>query len=84
MVQGQRFDLEWIMPLDPGLMTHVTLFDLSKQPPSAAVGHGSDEAETLLDLWTVLIDRDEDPAAIAYVAAAYTKRTGQEPVRPTR
>jgi hypothetical protein len=81
---ARRFDLEWIMPLEPGLMTHVTLFDVSKQPPVVAVGHGGDEADTLLDLWTTLIDRDEDAAAITYVAAAYTKRTGQPPVRPTR
>jgi hypothetical protein len=81
---ARRFDLEWSMPLEPGLMTHATLLDLSKQSSPVAVGYGSDEADTLLDLWTTLIDRDEDAAGIAYVAAAYTKRTGQPPVGPTR
>ena len=83
MTQGQRFDLEWLMPLEPGLMTHATLLDLSKEPSPVAMGHGSDETDTLLDLLTSLIDQGEDCAAVAYVAAAYTKRTGHPPVTPT-
>ena len=67
-----RFELEWVLPQEPGLMTHVTLFD-GENPPHfvLAVGHGADEADTLLDLWTTLIDRDEPSEAIAFVAAAY-------------
>ena len=48
-----------------------------------AVGHGADEADTLLDLWTTLVDRNEPSEAIEFVAAAYRRRTGSEPERPT-
>ena len=48
-----------------------------------AVGHGAEEADTPLDLWTTLVDRDEPTAAIAFVAAAYRRRTGREPERLT-
>ena len=84
-----RFELEWVLPLEPGLTTHVTLFDEERTGsfPLAvgvmAVGHGADEADTLLDLWTTLMDRDEPSEAIAFVAAAYRRRTGREPERPT-
>ena len=71
-------------------MTHVTLFDEERKVPYhalavgvMAVGHGADEADTLLDLWTTLVDRDEPTEAIAFVAAAYRRRTGREPERPT-
>ena len=51
----KRFVLEWIVPLEPGLSTHVALYDLECDPPHAvAVGDGGDEAEALLDLWTTL------------------------------
>jgi hypothetical protein len=85
-----RFELEWVLPLELGLMTHVTLFDEEQRTapfPLAvgvmAVGHGADEADTLLDLWTTLVDRDEPSDAIAFVAAAYPRRTGREPERAT-
>ena len=66
-----RFDLEWVLPLEPGLTTHVTLFDEERTGsfPLAvgvmAVGHGADEADALLDLWTTLIDRKAPSEAIA-------------------
>jgi hypothetical protein len=84
-----RFELEWVLQQEPGLMTHVTLCDEERTGsfPLAvgvmAVGHGADEADTLLDLWTTLMDRDEPSEAIALVAAAYRRRTGREPERPT-
>jgi hypothetical protein len=79
----QRFALEWILPQEPGLATHVTLYDAERhQQHALGVGHGADEADTLLDLWTSLIDRSEPPEAIAYVAGAYAKRTGRTPERP--
>ena len=44
----KRFVLEWIVPLEPGLSTHVALGDLECDPPHAvAVGDGGDEAEAL-------------------------------------
>jgi hypothetical protein len=78
----KRFELEWVLPLEPGLSTHVTLFDLECDPPHAVgVGQGGDEAEAVLDLWTTLTDRDESADAITFVANAYTRRTGRPPER---
>ena len=48
-----------------------------------AVGHGADEADTLLDLWTTLVDRDEPSEAIEFVAAAFRKADWREPERRT-
>jgi hypothetical protein len=79
-LERKRYDLEWVLRLEPGLETHVTLFDLQTHPPEAvAVGHGADEAEALLDLWTILNGRDESADAITVVADAYKRRTGRAP-----
>jgi len=78
----KRFELEWILPLEPGLSTRVTLHDLQCDPRHAlAIGEGGDEAEALLDLWTTLIEPGDSAEAVAYVAAAYRKRTGRQPER---
>jgi hypothetical protein len=70
----KRFDLEWILPLEPGLSTHVTLYGLQcDRPHRVAVGHGGDEAEALLDLWTTLTDRNESADAIAFVTTGGTR-----------
>jgi hypothetical protein len=80
-----RFELEWVLPLEPGLPTHVTLYDLQLFPPAAvAGGHGGDEAEALLDLWRGLAGRPEVVDAIPVVAEAYARRTGRPPTRRTR
>ena len=82
-----RFELEWVLLLEPGLTTHVTLFDEERTAPYAlavgvmAVGHGADEADALVDLWTTLVDRKEPSEAIAFVVDAYRRRTGHEPER---
>ena len=61
----------------------MTLYDSDQHTDHiVGVGHGGDDADTLLDLWTTLIDRDERSEAAAYVAAAYTKRAGKAPARP--
>jgi len=74
------FELEWILPLEPGLSTHVTLFNLGCCPPHAlAAGEGADEADALLDLWTKLTARSEPAEAIAIVAEAHHRRTGRQP-----
>ena len=53
----QRFILEWALPLEPGLETHVTLFDRAGAAPHPiAASQGPDEADTLLALWTRLTD----------------------------
>src|SRR4051812_10133433 len=78
----KRFDLEWIVPLEPGLPTHVSVYDLECVPPHAiAAGQGGDEAEALLDLWSTLDSRDESADAITFVADAYRRRTGRQPER---
>ena len=43
------------------------------------MGHGADEEEALLDLWATMVDRQEAPQAIAYVAAAYGRRAKKPP-----
>jgi hypothetical protein len=79
----QRFTLEWVLPLEPGLSTHVTVFDMECFPPhSLAVGEGADEAEALLALWTALNGQYELVDAIAVVAETYCKRTGRFPEPP--
>lgn len=64
-----RYELEWALPLEPGLVTHVTLFDLEPYPPkTVAGGQGPDEAEALLDLWTTLTARRDSADATSLVA----------------
>jgi hypothetical protein len=76
----KRFDLQWVLPLEPGLATHAALVDLQCDPPhDVAIGQGGDENEALLDLWTTLTDRAESPDPIAFVAQAYQRRTRQLP-----
>jgi hypothetical protein len=63
----KRFDLEWIVALEPGLSTHVTLYDRQCDPPHAvAVGEGGDETEALQDLWMKLNDQRDSADAVAY------------------
>jgi hypothetical protein len=76
----KRFQLQWALPLEPGLSTHVALFDLECVPPHAvAAGEGADEADALLELWTTLGDQQDSAHAVAYVAAAYRRRRGRAP-----
>ena len=69
--------------MEPGLSTHVTLFDLACLPPHpVAASEGADEAEALLALWTKLTtDQASATEAIDYVAEPYAKRTGRPPSR---
>jgi hypothetical protein len=47
--QPGRFALEWILPLEPGLATHVAIYDAERHPHHVlAVGDGADEPETPL------------------------------------
>jgi hypothetical protein len=78
----QRFTLEWVLPLEPGLSTDVTLFDLECFPPHAlAAGEGADEADALLQMWMTLTARDDPSDAMAHVAEACDRRTGRQPDR---
>lgn len=76
------FHLEWHLPLEPGLPTHAALFDLQTTLPELiAESEGGDEAETLLSLWTMLLDPSASADAIAFVADAYARRAGRQPDR---
>jgi hypothetical protein len=74
-----RFDLEWIVPVEPGLATHVRLFDpdVGSEFP-LAVGHGADEVDALMHLWIALVAGREHDAA-NFVASAYAKGVGHLP-----
>jgi hypothetical protein len=77
--------LEWALPLEPGLETHVTLYDLTGAAPhTVAASQGPDEADTLLALWTTLTtDHAYATEAIDYVAGVYATRTGRPPAHKT-
>jgi hypothetical protein len=73
----KSFHLEWHLPLEPDLPTPGALFDLRTTfPELIAESEGGDEAETLLNLWTTLTDSSASADAIAFVADAYYRRTG--------
>ena len=77
-----RFRLECHLPQEPGLVTHVTLFDRERPPHFVrATGQGANELEALVDLWASLVERREAEDAIAHVAAAIERRTGAAPQR---
>lgn len=81
--KSARFALEWLMPQEPGLATYVMLSDAERHPDHVlAVGHGGDEPEALLDLWTTLVTRDQPQEAVTCVAEAFTRRTGRAPEKP--
>jgi hypothetical protein len=62
----KRFDLEWHLPLEPGLPMHAALFDFQGPfPEQVAEAEGGDEAETLLTLWTTLLERQASTDAHA-------------------
>ncbi len=81
-LEKKRFDLEWHLPLEPGLPTHAALIDLQPTfPELIAESEGGDETETLVNLWTMLTDRRAAAGAIAFVADAYFRRAGRHPER---
>lgn len=55
--QAGRFALEWLMPLEVGLLTHVALHDREGATDDAEpMGQSPDEAEALLHLWMTPIE----------------------------
>jgi hypothetical protein len=63
----------------------MSLLDRERPAPYVlAVGHGADKAHALLNLWGTLNESSAVTEAIAYVAAAYTRRTGKTPNDQTR
>jgi len=72
-----RFHLEWILPLEPGLVTRVVLHDaVRSDDDTMLVGAGADEPEALFDLWMKLTDQRAAEDAITCVERAYVQRTG--------
>lgn len=81
-LEKKRFDLEWHLPLEPGLPTHAALFDCTPTLPELiAESECGDETETLLSLWSTLMYRRASVEAIAFVADAYSRRAGRQPER---
>ena len=64
----------WAMPLEPGLVTHVSLIDHARS--SGVERRGADEIDALAALWTAM-QGDATPEALRYAAAAITQRTGR-------
>jgi hypothetical protein len=79
-----RFAVEWLVPGESNRFTHAMLLDMERPAPYVlAVGHGADKLHALLNLWGTLKDSDAAAEAIDYIAAEYTRRTGQALGEPT-
>ena len=77
------FQLEWHLPLEPGLPTHAALFDLQTTfPELIAESEGGDETETLLSLWTTWIGvhrrKPSDSSPTPTPGALADSRSGQD------
>ena len=70
-----RFSMHWAMPLEPGLLTHVSLVDHARDHQEWR-GEGADETDALAALWTTM-DGDAPREALSYAATAITRRTGR-------
>ncbi len=79
-----RFELEWVLPQESGLMTHVTLFD-GENPPhsSSASATGGTKPTHCSTCGLRSVTGTKPSEANAFVAAAYMRWTGREPERPT-
>jgi len=64
----------WAMPLEPGLLTHVSLVDHAGDHREWS-GEGADEIDALAALWKAMRG-DATPEAFSYAAAAIAQRTG--------
>ena len=79
-----RFAIEWLVPVQGDRLTHVMLLDRERPAPFVfAVGHGADKVQALLNLLRTLKQNGAVAEAIDYVAAEYTRRTGQRPEEST-
>jgi hypothetical protein len=81
-LEKKPLHLEWYLLLEPGLPTHAALFDLQTTVPELiAESEGGDETETLLSIWTTLVDRRASVQAIAFISDAYSRRADRRPER---
>ena len=73
-----RFALQWLVPGQPELLTHVMLLDRERPAPYAVMaGHGGDKLQALRNLWSMLIEDDAVAEAIEFVATEYARRSGE-------
>jgi hypothetical protein len=68
--------MDWALPLEPGLSTHVTLCDHAGEHREWH-GEGGDEAEALADLVEVMTEDAASPEAIDYALRAFDQRRGR-------
>jgi hypothetical protein len=74
-LMAARFSMQWAMPLEPGLPTHVSLVDHARDHQEWHA-EGADETDALAALWTAMAS-DAPREALSYAAAAITRRTGR-------
>jgi hypothetical protein len=73
----RRFSMEWALPLEPGLPTHVVVYDHTGDHTEwRAVG--ADESEALAALIGEMSQAGASRDALNYVAAAYHARVPPE------
>jgi hypothetical protein len=65
--------MDWAIPLEPGLPTHVIVYDHAGEHVEWTA-KGADEAEALAALIGVMSQTDASREAIDFVAAAYHSR----------
>jgi hypothetical protein len=73
----RRFTIEWALPLEPGLPTHVVLYD-HQGDHITWTATGGNEAEALATLIGRMSQAGASPEALDYVAAAYRRRLADE------
>lgn len=77
-----RFALQWLVPGQPELWTHVMLLDKERPAPYVVTaGHGRDRLQALRNLWSTLIEHDAVAEAVDFVAAEYARRSGEAPAK---
>ena len=73
-----RFALEWLVPNQPELFTHVMLLDKERPAPYVVTaGHGGDRLQALRNLWSTLIEHHAIAEAIDFVATEYARRSSE-------
>ena len=77
-----RFALQWLVPGQPELLTHVMLLDKERPAPYVVMaGHGGDKLQALRNLWSMLIDDDAVAEAVEFVATEYVRSSGEAPAK---
>ena len=77
-----RFTMEWALPLEPGLPTHVIVYDHAGDHVEWTAA-GGDEAEALAMLIGQMSQAGASREALDFVAAAYHTRISRNPAPPS-